>query len=83
VRQPGSRPCDRPAGSIFVATPTFASPRGETKCQQPRKQAKATFGRFQDAVSTGDAEVISKRIDELVEPDVLFHMPLPIEAMGA
>jgi hypothetical protein len=44
---------------------------------------KATFSRFQDAVSTGDAEVISKTIDELVEPDVLIHMPLPIEATGA
>jgi hypothetical protein len=44
---------------------------------------KATFSRFQDAMNTGDAEVISKRIDELVEPDVLFHTPLPIEAMGA
>jgi hypothetical protein len=44
---------------------------------------KAMFSRFQDAVSTGDAEVISKTIDELVEPDVLIHMPLPIEAMRA
>jgi len=44
---------------------------------------KATFIRFQDAVSTGDAEVIPKTIDELVEPDVLIHMPLPIEATGA
>jgi predicted ester cyclase len=43
---------------------------------------KATFSRFQDAVSTGDAEVISKTIDELVEPDVLIHMPLPIQATG-
>jgi hypothetical protein len=43
---------------------------------------KATFSRFQDAVSTGDAEVISKRIDELVQPDVLFHVPLPIQARG-
>jgi hypothetical protein len=34
-------------------------------------------------VSTGDAEVISKTIDELVEPDVLIHMPLPIQATGA
>jgi hypothetical protein len=43
---------------------------------------KARFSRFQDA-STGDAEVISKTIDELVEPDVLIHMPLPIQATGA
>ena len=44
---------------------------------------KATLRRIEDAVSSGDAEVISKMIDELVEPDVLIHMPLPIEATGA
>jgi steroid delta-isomerase-like uncharacterized protein len=44
---------------------------------------KATVRRFDDAVSTGDAEVISKTIDELIEPDVLIHMPLPIQATGA
>jgi len=44
---------------------------------------KATVKRFDDVVSTGDAEVISKTIDELVEPDVLIHMPLPIQATGA
>ena len=44
---------------------------------------KATVRRFQDAANTGGAEVISKRIDELVEPDVLIHMPLPIQATGA
>jgi steroid delta-isomerase-like uncharacterized protein len=44
---------------------------------------KATVRRFDDVVSTGDAEVIAKTIDELVEPDVLIHMPLPIQATGA
>jgi predicted ester cyclase len=44
---------------------------------------KATLSRFEDAMNTGDAEVISKTIDELVEPDVLIHMPLPIQATGA
>ena len=44
---------------------------------------KVTFGRIQDAISTGDVEVISKTIDEVVEPDVLIHMPLPVEAAGA
>ena len=28
---------------------------------------KATFSRFHDAINTGDAEVISKTIDEVVE----------------
>ena len=44
---------------------------------------KATFTRIQDAISTGDAEFISKTIDDIVEPDVVIHMPMPIEATGA
>ena len=44
---------------------------------------KATVRRFQDAANTGGAEVISKRIDELVEPDAVIHTPLPLETTGA
>jgi len=44
---------------------------------------KARFKRIEDAVNTGDVEVISKTIDDLVAPDVLMHMPLPVEAPGA
>jgi steroid delta-isomerase-like uncharacterized protein len=45
---------------------------------------KATVSRFvDDVIGTGDAQVISKTIDELVEPDVLIHMPMPIQATGA
>ena len=44
---------------------------------------KAVFRRFHDAVNSGDVEVISKTIDELVEPDVLFHAPVPTGATGA
>ena len=36
-----------------------------------------------DAVNTGDAELISRTIDEVVEPDVLIRTPLPVEATGA
>jgi hypothetical protein len=43
----------------------------------------AAVRRFVDVISTGDAEVISKAIDESVDPDVLIHMPLPIQATGA
>jgi hypothetical protein len=43
----------------------------------------ATFRRFHDAANSGDAELISKTIDELVEPDAVIHTPLPIEATGA
>ena len=44
---------------------------------------KETFRRFCDAMNTGDAEVISKTIDALVEPDAVIRTPLPIGATGA
>jgi steroid delta-isomerase-like uncharacterized protein len=44
---------------------------------------KATVMRFQDAMNSGDPELISSTIDELVEPDALIRTPLPIEATGA
>jgi steroid delta-isomerase-like uncharacterized protein len=44
---------------------------------------KATLRRFQEALSSSDWEVISKTIDELVEPDAKIRTPLPIEATGA
>jgi steroid delta-isomerase-like uncharacterized protein len=49
----------------------------------PATSNKATFIRFHDAVNTGDAEVISTTIDEVVEPDMLFHAPVPAGATGA
>jgi steroid delta-isomerase-like uncharacterized protein len=44
---------------------------------------KAAVTRFCDASNTGDAELISKTIDELVAPDALIRTPLPIETTGA
>jgi steroid delta-isomerase-like uncharacterized protein len=44
---------------------------------------RATMRRFQDAANTHDAELISKTIDEVVEPHVLLRTPLPIQATGA
>ena len=44
---------------------------------------KAAFGRFHDAVNTGDVEVISKTIDEVVDADLLFHAPVPAGVTGA
>jgi steroid delta-isomerase-like uncharacterized protein len=44
---------------------------------------EATLTRFQEALSSGDWELISKTIDELVEPDAQIRTPLPIEARGA
>jgi predicted ester cyclase len=44
---------------------------------------KATVKRFHEATNTGDVELISETIDEIVEPDALIHTPLPIQATGA
>jgi len=44
---------------------------------------KTTLTRFLEALSSGDWELISKTIDEVVEPDALIRTPLPIEATGA
>ncbi|POX58498.1 ester cyclase [Streptomyces sp. Ru62] len=44
---------------------------------------KATFRRLHDAVHTGDLETVSKAIDEVVAPDLLFHAPVPTGATGA
>jgi steroid delta-isomerase-like uncharacterized protein len=44
---------------------------------------KATFRRFQDATNTHDEELISKTVDEIVEPDALIRTPVPIDATGA
>jgi hypothetical protein len=44
---------------------------------------KTTFRRFHDATNTGDADLISRTIDEIVEPEVLVRTPLPVEATGA
>jgi steroid delta-isomerase-like uncharacterized protein len=44
---------------------------------------KATLQRFEDAVNTGDAELISRTIDEVFQPDVLIRTPVPVRATGA
>jgi predicted ester cyclase len=41
---------------------------------------KSTVRRLLDAMNTGDAELISQRIDEIFEPDVKQHTPF--EAIG-
>jgi steroid delta-isomerase-like uncharacterized protein len=44
---------------------------------------KATLTRFEEALSSGDWELISNTIEEVVAPDALIRTPLPIEATGA
>jgi hypothetical protein len=48
-----------------------------------RQSNKAAPSRFHDAMNTGDAEHISKTIDEVVEPNVLIRTPLSSDATGA
>ena len=44
---------------------------------------KAAFRRFADAVNSGDVELVSEAIDQLVEPNALIRTPLPSAATGA
>ena len=44
---------------------------------------KAAIMRFQAAMSSGDWKLMSKAIDEVVEPDALIRTPLPVDANGA
>ena len=39
---------------------------------------KAIVRRFHDAANTGDVELLSSTIDELVEPDATIRTPLPV-----
>src|SRR5690348_11023580 len=43
---------------------------------------KAVFSRFHDAVNTRDEQVIATMIDELVDPDIVFHAPVPTGVTG-
>lgn len=43
---------------------------------------KAAFGRFHDAVNSGDLELIAKVIDDVVDPDLVFHAPVPSGVTG-
>jgi steroid delta-isomerase-like uncharacterized protein len=47
-----------------------------------RAGAKALYRRFHDALNTRDPELIAKAIDEVIDPDVLFHAPVPMDATG-
>ncbi|HEY3087898.1 MAG TPA: ester cyclase [Jatrophihabitantaceae bacterium] len=44
---------------------------------------KATLTRLHHALNSGDAELISKTIDEVFDPDVRLATPLPVDATGA
>jgi predicted ester cyclase len=43
---------------------------------------KEAFSRFHQAVNTGDTTIIATTIDEVVEPGLVFHAPVPTGATG-
>jgi predicted ester cyclase len=43
---------------------------------------KEIVRRFCDVINAGDPNLISKIIDEMVDPDVLFHAPVPTGTSG-
>ena len=44
---------------------------------------KATLSRLNDALNSGDDELIASTIDEIFDPEVRIGTPLPIDATGA
>jgi steroid delta-isomerase-like uncharacterized protein len=44
---------------------------------------KAAFNRFCEAMNSNDEAIISRTIDELVEPDAVIRTPVPIDVTGA
>ena len=43
---------------------------------------KAVYDRFHEAVNSHDFDIIAKAIDEVVDPDLVFHAPMPMGASG-
>ncbi len=50
--------------------------------EQPTSN-KAMVHRLHEVFNSGDAELISKTVDEVFEPDVLIGTPLPVGVTGA
>jgi hypothetical protein len=50
----------------------------------PQTERNKTISRhFTDAMNTNNPEIISRTIDELVEPDAVIRTPSPIDVTGA
>jgi steroid delta-isomerase-like uncharacterized protein len=62
-------------------TKNFPSHRPDETSQTTSN--KAVVRRFHDAANTGDAELLSETIDEIVEPDAVIRTPLPLQSAGA
>lgn len=55
----------------------------EEKQMSTTEANKATFRRFIDAANSGDPALLSKTIDELVEPSAVVRTPVPLDVTGA
>ncbi|MFI6302987.1 ester cyclase [Amycolatopsis thailandensis] len=42
----------------------------------------AAFSRFHDATNTGSLRLVERTIDEVVDPDLVFHTPVPMDVTG-
>jgi steroid delta-isomerase-like uncharacterized protein len=74
---------DIPSGCVVgLLRRTHHRPEESHMPQAQTTANKAAFSRFDDAVNSGDMEIISKMIDEAVAPDVLFHAPVPTGETG-
>jgi steroid delta-isomerase-like uncharacterized protein len=62
-------------------TKNFPSHRPDETSQTTSN--KAVVRRFHDAANTGDAELLSATIEEIVEPDAVIRTPLPLQSAGA
>ncbi|MFI7617300.1 ester cyclase [Nonomuraea terrae] len=49
----------------------------------PTARNRAALSRLHDATNSGDAELIAKTIDEVADPNLIFHAPVPAGASGA
>ncbi|TDD52324.1 ester cyclase [Nonomuraea terrae] len=49
----------------------------------PTARDRAALSRLHDATNSGDAELIAKTIDEVADPNLIFHAPVPAGASGA
>jgi steroid delta-isomerase-like uncharacterized protein len=67
--------------AAMSTTNTFPNHRPDETAQAMSN--KAIIRRFHDAANTGDAELLSQTIDEIVEPDAQIRTPLPLQSAGA
>jgi steroid delta-isomerase-like uncharacterized protein len=59
------------------------TPRSHHVSTDQTAHNKATLRRFEDALGSGNEELISMMLDEIVAPGAVISTPLPVEGSGA